>query len=385
MVLIKHYLKVGIIAVVVLAGIGLLAYKPKLVLKENLVFEYGDKKPLIEELIDIDNSVYTSITLSFDEETVNELLGSNTVEITAHRGLQRATRTVEYEVEDTHYPILSGVKDYSLELGSDADFSEITANDIVDGNLEVKIVGDYDNTQPGTYDVEAIAVDSNGNTSKKSFQVEVLESKTVEDSIDEATNNSPISVDKPSSSSNDNKGKVEDVPVTIKYVGGHIVANKQYPLPSDYNPGENKQARSQLNLLIAEMQGLGLNISNSISGYRNYDYQAKLYNNYVKSYGVEAANRLIAKPGYSEHQTGLSFDLKHQDGSLVGNKNFQASMAEVTWIAENAVRYGFIVRYPLDKESITGYQYEPWHLRYLGDDAQKVYDSGLTMEEYFGF
>lgn len=119
------------------------------------------------------------------------------------------------------------------------------------------------------------------------------------------------------------------------------------------------------------------------SGYRSYNTQVSLYSSYVKNHGQKAADTFSAKPGQSEHQTGLSMDI------TCANMNFQlddsfGETEEGKWVAENAHRFGFIIRYPKGKEDITGYMYEPWHIRYLGIElATKVYESGLTLEEYF--
>ncbi len=94
--------------------------------------------------------------------------------------------------------------------------------------------------------------------------------------------------------------------------------------------------------------------------------------------GKAEADRYSARPGYSEHQSGLAMDLNSVDDSFAYTK-------EAKWIAENCSKYGFIIRYPKGKEPITGYIYEPWHVRYLGTElAEKVTTSGLTLEEYFG-
>ena len=124
----------------------------------------------------------------------------------------------------------------------------------------------------------------------------------------------------------------------------------------------------------AAAQGLNLYIS---SAFRSYEYQDGLYNRYVAQDGQELADTYSARPGHSEHQTGLAFDLNTIDDSF-------ANTAEGQWVAEHAHEYGFIVRYPADKVAITGYQYEPWHIRYLGDEAAAVYESGLCLEEYLG-
>lgn len=119
------------------------------------------------------------------------------------------------------------------------------------------------------------------------------------------------------------------------------------------------------------------------SGYRSYNTQVALYNGYVKNHGQEAADKFSAKPGQSEHQTGLAMDITSDSVNLQLTEDF-GETDEGKWVSENAHRFGFIVRYPKGKEDITGYMYEPWHIRYVGEDlAKKVYESGLTLEQYF--
>lgn len=118
------------------------------------------------------------------------------------------------------------------------------------------------------------------------------------------------------------------------------------------------------------------------SGYRSYTTQDQLFKNYAARNGEEAANRYSARPGQSEHQTGLVMDVTSASVNYQLTEKFDET-AEGKWISENAHRFGFIIRYPKDKEHITGYIYEPWHLRYLGVDmATKVFESSLTYEEY---
>lgn len=179
----------------------------------------------------------------------------------------------------------------------------------------------------------------------------------------------------------------------LKIIDGILIVNKTYPLPADYVPTDtysdatgkeycstciNKEAYEQYKLMKADATSLGLNIWIQ-SGYRSYTLQEKLYNNYVKRDGKAAADTYSARPGYSEHQTGLAFDLN----SI--SDDFQYTN-EGKWIHNNAYKYGFILRYPKNKENITGYKYESWHLRYVGVDlATKLYNNGdwITLEEYF--
>lgn len=163
----------------------------------------------------------------------------------------------------------------------------------------------------------------------------------------------------------------------LTYVDGILIANKTYGLPSTYAPGLDSTTESQFNALSDAAAQEGLNIWLA-SGYRSYDYQSSIYNNYVSIYGSETADTFSARPGHSEHQTGLAIDVNSIDDSFAGTP-------EAIWLENHAHEYGFIIRYPKGKENITGYKYEPWHIRYLGvEKATAVYNSGLTLEEYLG-
>lgn len=115
-----------------------------------------------------------------------------------------------------------------------------------------------------------------------------------------------------------------------------------------------------------------------VSAYRSYSYQSTLYQRYVRQDGRELADTYSARPGYSEHQTGLAVDINTASRS----SHFE-NTAQYQWLAENSWKYGFILRYPQDKEDITGFTFEPWHYRYVGQElAKAVYESGLTYDEY---
>lgn len=179
----------------------------------------------------------------------------------------------------------------------------------------------------------------------------------------------------------------------VSYVDGMLIVNKTYSLPDSYKPDDpytavsgekcnnclDKEVMNAFKSMQSDANGLGLNIYIS-SGYRSYNYQNGLYNNYVSASGKEKADSYSARPGHSEHQSGLCFDLNSIDDSF-------ANTDEGKWVNENASSYGFIIRYPRGKESITGYQYESWHLRYVGKElAKKLYNNGdwITLEEYYG-
>ena len=158
-----------------------------------------------------------------------------------------------------------------------------------------------------------------------------------------------------------------------------VVANKKHPMAANYNPGENLTAKAAFLRLRNDMIAQGYNVGYAYSGFRSYDYQKVLYQNYVNKDGQAAADRYSARPGYSEHQTGLVFDLTDKAGNLLEDT------AASNWLKNNAYRYGFVVRYQPGKEASTGYMPEAWHIRYIGKEADEVYHSGLSLEEYYGF
>lgn len=161
------------------------------------------------------------------------------------------------------------------------------------------------------------------------------------------------------------------------YIDGILVVNKTYALPKNYAPGWDAQASAKLNEMIAAAKNEGYTLW-VLCGYRSYIDQYIIYNGYVARDGQQAADRYSARPGHSEHQTGLAFDLN----SLM--QDF-GDTPEGKWLAQNCHKYGFIIRYPKEKESITGYMYEPWHVRYLGvEKAKEVFESGLCLEEFLG-
>ena len=164
------------------------------------------------------------------------------------------------------------------------------------------------------------------------------------------------------------RGKYDDI----------IIVNKKHGLSKDYNPGENPKAKAAFVRLRDDMINQGLNVGRSYSGFRSYDYQKTLYDNYVSRDGQAAADRYSARPGFSEHQTGLVFDLTDKSGNLL--EDSRASQ----WLKDNAHNYGFIVRFQAGKEASTGYMPEAWHIRYVGKEAKDIHDSGLSLEEYFG-
>lgn len=175
--------------------------------------------------------------------------------------------------------------------------------------------------------------------------------------------------------------RINNIPDT--YVPEDLVTLTEVPTVLT-NPEVNQlrlPAYDALKLLFAGAKQAGFELL-ARSGYRSYNTQVALYSSYVNNHGQEAADTFSAKPGQSEHQTGLSMDITSESMNYQLSEQF-GDTDEGKWVSENAHKYGFIIRYPKGKENVTGYMYEPWHIRYLGVElATEVYESNLTLEEY---
>jgi len=167
-----------------------------------------------------------------------------------------------------------------------------------------------------------------------------------------------------------------------------VIVNKHYAVPEGYEPSGlidvgngqrmKKDAGEALIKMINDVKDAGMYLQ-AQSGYRSISTQTRLYNSYVEQDGIEATDLVSAKPLHSEHHTGLAIDVS-KDGTL--EKYFEDT-PEFAWLSENAHKYGFILRYPNDKIDITGYDYEPWHYRYVGVEAATlIHNEGITYEEY---
>ena len=165
------------------------------------------------------------------------------------------------------------------------------------------------------------------------------------------------------------------------YIDGILIVNKTYSIPKDF--GAKALTTECLNAFLEMQKGAsadGLFIFVN-SGYRSYYDQEYMYNLYCNRDGKEAADTFSARPGHSEHQTGLAIDVNSCEDAFAFTK-------EAEWLKNNCSKYGFIIRYPEGKSEITGYKYEPWHVRYVGVElAEELYlDNGefTTLEEHFG-
>ena len=174
-----------------------------------------------------------------------------------------------------------------------------------------------------------------------------------------------------------------------------ILVNKYNYLSSNYTPANLVSINSNYGVTgyleettynafvtMADDAALaGVNLY-AYSPYRSYSVQYSLYNRYASKDGVSLADTYSARAGHSEHQTGLAVDISRLGGNLTGFENTN----EFKWLKDNSYKYGFIIRYPEGKEYITGYQYEPWHYRYLGVEvATAIHNLNITFEEYYAY
>lgn len=180
-----------------------------------------------------------------------------------------------------------------------------------------------------------------------------------------------------------------------------VLVNKVNKLPASYQPSdlvdpdipfifkakvEKRKMRSSaaraIEKLFAGAKHDGVSLL-GVSAYRSHASQTAVFNHYVSIDGVKAAKTYSAVPGTSEHETGLAIDVTGGDGKCAAEDCFAGTSA-AKWLEKHADKYGFIIRYPKGKEDITGYQYEPWHLRYVGKKvAQDIMSQKITLEEYF--
>jgi len=302
----------------------------------------------------------------------------------------------EVNVKDTVAPEIQAEEKLTTEYDTKIDLlKDVTATDNYDKEIEVKVEGDYDLKKAGEYKLQYIAKDSSGNEAKKEV-VLVVKEKVVE---------TPKIVDKPvtnnsnNQTQNNNSESAPSTPVVnqdgsfttskgfhgetrngVTYIDGVLIANKTYALPKSYAPGgltgETSKAFNTMKSAAAQ-EGISIWVA---SGFRSYDLQNRLWTNRKNKNGIAFADAGTARPGHSEHQTGLAMDINMVDDAF-------ENTAAGQWLFKNAYKYGFILRYPRGKTGETGYKYESWHYRYVGVDlATKLYNGGnwITLENYFG-
>ncbi|MDN3017864.1 M15 family metallopeptidase [Paenibacillus sp. BSR1-1] len=211
-----------------------------------------------------------------------------------------------------------------------------------------------------------------------------------------------IALNKPSSSTNKTRSQsLDSISVVANPESIPVLVNKQNKLPENYLPEDlvdanipfifkeksekrkmREAAASSIEKLFIGAKKQGVNLL-GVSAYRSHHAQTALFNSYVKQDGFEKASTYSAVPGTSEHETGLAIDVTGGDGKCAAEECFGGTK-EAIWLQKHAADYGFIIRYPKGKSAITGYTYEPWHLRYVGKTmAKKIMSRDITLEEYY--
>lgn len=355
-----------ILIIILLLGIGITYFlwqyleknKVKIIYNDNLNIEintdvtYGS---LIKEVMN------GSLLNGSDIVDTSKLGNQNLKVIVKDKKEEKKEFDLLIKIVDTTKPVIESKEEIKSYVGRDINLLDyVKVSDNSNEEIKAKVVGEYDLNKDGEYKLKYVVSDSSNNQAEYDFILNI---------VSDANN-------KVFTTSNGFLGKVID---GVTYIDGVLIVNKTYALPSTYGNGITKETQNAFNEMKADASKLGLNLWLA-SGYRSYSFQKSIYNNYVNMDGQAAADTYSARAGHSEHQTGLAFDLNTITSAF-------AYTNEGKWVDSNCYKYGLILRYPKGKDSITGYMYEPWHLRYVGVElATKLYNNGdwITLEEYFG-
>lgn len=324
--------------------------------------------PINDKVYNLDNvKVIENGTIITKKRIVNtSKVGSVSVDIEVEDYFKKKSKyKYTVNVYDNEKPVIKYNDEINVNIGEDVDLlSGVSVSDNSNENILVNVQGDYDLEVADVYELYYVAKDSSDNECREKFILNVNDDRK---SISEEN------------TSKTSKGFDIDVRNGVTYVDGYLIANKTYSLPSDYGSGLTSATKTNFDVMKKSASNDGINIYIS-SGFRSYSKQKTIYNNYVKNDGRVEADTYSARPGHSEHQSGLSFDVNIVNDSFAGTK-------EAIWLDENCYKFGFILRYPKGKSDETGYKYEPWHFRYVGEElAGILYNNGnwISMEDYFG-
>lgn len=350
-----------LLLIILIVGVILYFYNEKVEyrLNENLVVSLNDE---------VNTKDYITI-LKGDLISISDIktdtIGKKKVDfILKNKFGHKYNKSFYIEVKDTISPVIE-VDNITVTLGTKIDLEKYAkVSDNYDDNVKLEISGEYNINKAGKYTIKYVATDSSLNETVKEIILTVKEKQVAN------TGTSYFTTSKGFSGYTKNG---------VTYIDGILIANKSYSLPANYGNGLTNDTLKAFNKMKEEAKKEGLNIYIS-SGFRSYATQKTIYNNYVKRDGKEEADTYSARPGYSEHQTGLAFDVNTISSAFDNTK-------EAKWLSANCYKYGFILRYPKGKDNETGYMYESWHFRYVGENlASKLYNNGdwITLESYFG-
>lgn len=271
---------------------------------------------------------------------------------------------IPYTVIDTTAPEMASKTGFYLMCGQDIKTieNELEIADNSKTPVEITYSGEYDTDTPGAYDIKVAAKDESGNTSEKVYRLIVKVPGSGEVSYFETS-----------------KGFLGYTKDGMTYIDGLLIVNKTYGIKADAVADLTDEFKAAYNEMLEAIKADGMYLSIE-SGHRLHRFQVYLYNNSVNKYGKAVADTKTARPGNSEHEGGVAADFNWVSQQFRNSKEYK-------WLQENCYKYGFILRYPEGKYEETGYEYEPWHYRYVGVDlATYLYNGGnwITLEDYFG-
>ncbi|HAX72913.1 MAG TPA: hypothetical protein DCY20_05265 [Firmicutes bacterium] len=347
----------------------------------------------VEDIIVSSNDVEEIVTIEYAFDDSFEKIALSEIKTEAHLvwGADRIKKYDELmkpkvELADSlgemikHAYVLTAMEGLNVRSGAGTDF-EILG--FLNDESKIEVYGEVDGWYQIKYDEYV------GYVSKK-YVTDELPSKEV------AVTTQPI-IEADSKQAESTTGFYQNIKSIQNPNALMVLVNKNYALSSSYKPSDlrilnvtsvngtiylRSEAASQAEALFAAAANEeGLTLLGR-SGYRSYQTQSDLYSSYVKNNGQAAADTFSARPGHSEHQTGLALDITASSVNSELTTSFGYT-TEGQWVKENAHRFGFIISYPAGRESETGYQYEPWHIRYVGvDTATQIYQNNWILDQY---
>lgn len=361
-----HRLLLTVILLVLLIFVGLFLYfnlfgtASRVTLADDLTAEQGTDVMASSYIVSIKGG-------SIDEDQPIDTAKAGPCKVTLPLRFGQNVREYQFTVtvQDTQAPLIEAEDEINVIVRAPFDPSKVAR--ISDGSglsPDVETEGTVDTETAGSYGLTIKATDQAGNHAEKAVTVHVIDPVTREGDYAFVTANGFPAV---------REGG-------ITYVDGIMIVNKTFSLPSTYAPGG---LLDDAYVALIEMTNTAAEEGHSLylaSGFRSYATQVRLYRTYCANDGQEKADTYSARPGFSEHQSGYTLDLNTVDVSFADTPAGQ-------WVNDHCAEYGYIIRYPKGKDSVTGYEFEPWHIRYVGKDlAEKLYNGGnwISLEEYFG-
>ena len=360
-----------LIAITICAYIFIKSKELKVTTKNNIKININEKVYNTDYITKIKNGTIITKKKLIDTSK----LGDKEIRVKIKNYFNKnKTYTYKIKIIDKESPKIEFKNKISITEGTKIDLlKDVKVTDNSNEEVKATVEGNYDINKPNNYELYYVAKDSSGNETKEKFTLEVMKKEVV---------NNNTSNDTTFSTSKGYKGYVKN---GVTYINGVLIANKTYSLPSSYGYGLTSETQNAFNKMNADASAIGFNLYIG-SGYRSYNDQKYIYNNYVAADGQANADTYSARAGHSEHQTGLAFDVCDRNVGACITSGFD-NTTQAKWISENCYKYGLIIRYPQGKTNETGYMYESWHLRYVGTDlATKLYNNGnwITLEDYFG-